>query len=85
MLMPTILRKVILLSLPADFFCQAEIKKYDQICEEAYELAKKQTVTYNRAWLDSPWHGFFESRDPMFLPNTGVESSTLEHIGTCGR
>ncbi|THD22927.1 2-oxoglutarate dehydrogenase mitochondrial [Fasciola hepatica] len=60
---------------------EAEIKKYDQICEEAYELAKKQTVTYNRAWIDSPWHGFFENKDPMYLPNTGVESSILEHIG----
>ncbi|VDP77156.1 unnamed protein product [Echinostoma caproni] len=60
---------------------QAEIAKYDQICEEAYELAKKQTVTYNRAWIDSPWHGFFENKDPMYLPNTGVEHSILEHIG----
>ncbi|TGZ62946.1 hypothetical protein CRM22_007190 [Opisthorchis felineus] len=59
---------------------KAEIEKYDKICEDAYELAKKQTVTYNRSWLDSPWHGFFEKRDPMFLPNTGVEISVLEHV-----
>ncbi|OON21930.1 oxoglutarate dehydrogenase (succinyl-transferring), E1 component [Opisthorchis viverrini] len=59
---------------------KAEIEKYDKICEDAYELAKKQTVTYNRSWLDSPWHGFFEKRDPMFLPDTGVEVSVLEHI-----
>ncbi|KAF5395166.1 Oxoglutarate dehydrogenase like [Paragonimus heterotremus] len=58
-----------------------EIAKYDKICEDAYELAKKQTVTFNRAWIDSPWHGFFENKDPMHLPNTGVESSVLEHIG----
>ncbi|KAG5443699.1 2-oxoglutarate dehydrogenase, mitochondrial [Clonorchis sinensis] len=59
---------------------KAEIEKYDKICEDAYELAKKQTVTYNRSWLDSPWHGFFEKRDPMVLPDTGVEISVLEHI-----
>ncbi|KAF6777752.1 hypothetical protein AHF37_02848 [Paragonimus kellicotti] len=58
-----------------------EMAKYDKICEDAYELAKKQTVTFNRAWIDSPWHGFFENKDPMHLPNTGVESSVLEHIG----
>ncbi|KAF7231961.1 hypothetical protein EG68_08376 [Paragonimus skrjabini miyazakii] len=58
-----------------------EVAKYDKICEDAYELAKKQTVTFNRAWIDSPWHGFFENKDPMHLPNTGVESSVLEHIG----
>ncbi|VDQ06798.1 unnamed protein product, partial [Trichobilharzia regenti] len=58
-----------------------EVAKYDQICEDAYELAKKQTVTYNRAWIDSPWHNFFENKDPMSLPDTGVESDVLEHIG----
>ncbi|CAH8567365.1 unnamed protein product [Schistosoma turkestanicum] len=58
-----------------------EIAKYDQICEDAYELAKKHTVTHNRAWIDSPWHNFFETKDPMCLPNTGVENDVLEHIG----
>lgn len=55
--------------------------KYDQICEDAYELAKKRTVTHNRAWIDSPWHNFFENKNPMYLPNTGVENDVLEHIG----
>ncbi|CAL8073197.1 unnamed protein product [Calicophoron daubneyi] len=57
------------------------VKEYDKVCDEAYDLAKKQIVTYNRSWLDSPWHGFFENKDPMKLPNTGVELSVLEHIG----
>ncbi|VDP42545.1 unnamed protein product [Schistosoma curassoni] len=58
-----------------------EVAKYDQICEDAYELAKKRTVTHNRAWIDSPWHNFFENKNPMYLPNTGVENDVLEHIG----
>uniref|UniRef100_A0A5K3FXF4 2-oxoglutarate dehydrogenase, mitochondrial n=2 Tax=Mesocestoides corti TaxID=53468 RepID=A0A5K3FXF4_MESCO len=60
---------------------KASIDEYHKICDDAYAEAKSQTVTYNRAWLDSPWEKFFEDRDPMYLPSTGVEESQLKHIG----
>lgn len=55
--------------------------KYDKICEEAYVLAKKETAVRNTDWLDSPWSGFFEGRDPMKMQPTGVSEDTLRHIG----
>ncbi|BFZ17509.1 hypothetical protein BsWGS_20554 [Bradybaena similaris] len=61
---------------------EEEISKYDKICEEAYSLAKKETAVSNIDWLDSPWSGFFEGRDPMVLPVTGISEETLQHIGT---
>uniref|UniRef100_A0A2C9JG65 2-oxoglutarate dehydrogenase complex component E1 n=1 Tax=Biomphalaria glabrata TaxID=6526 RepID=A0A2C9JG65_BIOGL len=61
---------------------EEEISKYDKICEEAYGLAKKETAVSNIDWLDSPWKGFFEGRDPMVLPTTGVSEDVLKHIGT---
>lgn len=61
---------------------QEEMSKYDKICEEAYSLAKKETAVSNIDWLDSPWSGFFEGRDPMRLPVTGVPEETLQHIGS---
>ena len=56
--------------------------KYDKICEEAYLAAKKETAIQNRLWLDSPWSGFFDGKDPMELLPTGVSEDTLQHIGT---
>ncbi|KAH9498408.1 hypothetical protein Btru_008193 [Bulinus truncatus] len=61
---------------------EEEISKYDKICEEAYSLAKKETAVSNIDWLDSPWKGFFEGRDPMVLPKTGISEDVLKHIGT---
>ncbi|BFZ03136.1 hypothetical protein BsWGS_06175 [Bradybaena similaris] len=61
---------------------EEEMTKYDKICEEAYSLAKKETAVSNIDWLDSPWSGFFEGRDPMRLPLTGVAEETLQHIGS---
>ncbi|VDK70922.1 unnamed protein product [Dibothriocephalus latus] len=60
---------------------KAEEAKYSKVCDEAYAEAKAQTVMYNRSWLDSPWEGFFDTRDPMKLPSTGVEESELVEIG----
>ncbi|KAL5017841.1 hypothetical protein ScPMuIL_003563 [Solemya velum] len=61
---------------------EAEVEKYDQICEEAFGLAKKETAMKNTDWLDSPWPDFFKGRDPMKIPSTGLEEETLNHIGT---
>ena len=60
---------------------QEEISKYDKICEESYSAAKKETAVSNIDWLDSPWSGFFEGRNPMEMPTTGVSEETLQHIG----
>lgn len=34
----------------------------------------------NRDWLDSPWDGFFEGKDQMKVPNTGIEENVLSEI-----
>ncbi|ELU17896.1 hypothetical protein CAPTEDRAFT_171283 [Capitella teleta] len=59
---------------------EEEVHKYDKICEGAYVAAKKETAIHNRQWLDSPWTGFFEGKDPMDCQKTGVEETTLKHI-----
>ena len=59
---------------------QDEVAKYDKICEEAYVASKKVTAIHNTDWLDSPWHGFFENKDPMVQPPTWVDEDTLLHI-----
>lgn len=55
--------------------------KYEKICEEAMELAKKETHIKYKDWLDSPWSGFFEGKDPLKVSPTGVREETLVHIG----
>jgi len=61
---------------------EEEIAKYDAICDEAFNQSKKETAVSNLDWLDSPWHGFFDGKDPMHLPTTGVSEDVLTHIGT---
>ncbi|XP_075159949.1 2-oxoglutarate dehydrogenase-like, mitochondrial isoform X3 [Haematobia irritans] len=55
--------------------------KYEKICEEAFELAKTETHIKYKDWLDSPWSGFFEGKDPLKVSPTGVKEETLVHIG----
>nr|XP_034824375.1 2-oxoglutarate dehydrogenase, mitochondrial isoform X1 [Maniola hyperantus]XP_034824376.1 2-oxoglutarate dehydrogenase, mitochondrial isoform X1 [Maniola hyperantus]XP_034824377.1 2-oxoglutarate dehydrogenase, mitochondrial isoform X1 [Maniola hyperantus] len=55
--------------------------KYDKICEEAYNQAKQETHIKYKDWLDSPWSGFFEGKDPLKMSTTGVVEETLVHIG----
>jgi len=57
-----------------------EVSKYDEICESAYENAKKVPAVRNSDWLDSPWGGFFENKDPMSLPDTSVKEDTMNFI-----
>jgi len=56
-------------------------EKYEKICEEAFDLAKKETHIKYKDWLDSPWSGFFEGKDPLKVAPTGVKEETLIHIG----
>ena len=55
--------------------------KYENILLEAYENAGKETKSYNKNWLDSPWHGFFGIRDEYKCDPTGVPLDTIKHIG----
>ncbi|XP_059048420.1 2-oxoglutarate dehydrogenase complex component E1 isoform X1 [Achroia grisella] len=55
--------------------------KYDKICEDAYNQAKQETHIKYKDWLDSPWSGFFEGKDPLKMSPTGVVEETLVHIG----
>ncbi|XP_023288816.1 2-oxoglutarate dehydrogenase, mitochondrial isoform X3 [Orussus abietinus] len=64
---------------------QEEVKdvkeKYEKICEEAYSNAKQETHIKYKDWLDSPWSGFFEGKDPLKVSPTGIKEDTLVHIG----
>ncbi|XP_060516613.1 2-oxoglutarate dehydrogenase complex component E1 isoform X5 [Cylas formicarius] len=64
---------------------EAEVKdvkeKYDKICEEALERARQETHIKYKDWIDSPWSGFFEGKDPLKVNPTGVVEDTLVHIG----
>ncbi|XP_073982431.1 oxoglutarate dehydrogenase Nc73EF isoform X5 [Rhodnius prolixus] len=55
--------------------------KYDKICEESYVNAGKETHIKYKDWLDSPWSGFFEGKDPLKMTPTGIKEDTLVHIG----
>ncbi|XP_053602563.1 2-oxoglutarate dehydrogenase complex component E1 isoform X5 [Plodia interpunctella] len=55
--------------------------KYDKICEDAYNQAKQETHIKYKDWLDSPWSGFFEGKDPLKMCPSGVHEETLVHIG----
>ncbi|CAH0557921.1 unnamed protein product [Brassicogethes aeneus] len=56
-------------------------EKYDKICEEAFEKARQETHIKYKDWIDSPWSGFFEGKDPLKVHPTGVIEDTLVHIG----
>lgn len=64
---------------------QEEVKdvkdKYEKICEEAYVNSRKETHIKYKDWLDSPWSGFFEGKDPLKVSPTGIKEDTLVHIG----
>lgn len=55
--------------------------KYEKICDDALEQAKTETHIKYKDWLDSPWSGFFEGKDPLKVGTTGVPEETLVHIG----
>lgn len=55
--------------------------KYDQICQEALDRAQQETHVKYKDWIDSPWSGFFEGKDPLKASPTGVNEDTLVHIG----
>ncbi|XP_043191514.1 2-oxoglutarate dehydrogenase, mitochondrial-like isoform X1 [Amphibalanus amphitrite] len=62
-------------------FKEDVVNRYENICETALEASKKETQVYNKHWIDSPWSGFFEGKDPLKMSTTGVGEETLAHIG----
>ncbi|XP_026471313.1 2-oxoglutarate dehydrogenase, mitochondrial-like [Ctenocephalides felis] len=58
-----------------------EADEYDKICEDDFAKSKKETHIRFKDWLDSPWSGFFEGKDPLKVAPTGVKEDTLVHIG----
>ncbi|KAK8739252.1 hypothetical protein OTU49_003545 [Cherax quadricarinatus] len=58
-----------------------EVKdKYEKILEEAFTSAKSETRVFNKHWIDSPWSGFFEGKDPLKATPTGIHEDTITHI-----
>ena len=57
------------------------IDRYEKICEDAFKKAQEEKQVYHKHWLDSPWSGFFEGKDPLKCNPTGVNEATLTHIG----
>jgi hypothetical protein len=55
----------------------AVIDKYEKICEDAYKKAAEETQTFHKHWLDSPWSGFFEGKDPLHVSDTGKALPSL--------
>lgn len=51
--------------------------KYEKICEDAYNQAKQETHIKYKDWLDSPWSGFFEGKDPLKVKSLNVHISTV--------
>ena len=41
------------------------INRYEKICEDAFKKAGEEKQIYHKFWLDSPWSGFFEGKDPL--------------------
>jgi len=60
---------------------KAVVDKYEKICEEAYKKAQDETQIFHKHWLDSPWSGFFEGKDPLKVADTGIHEETMQHIG----
>ncbi|KAF9814051.1 hypothetical protein SFRURICE_004398 [Spodoptera frugiperda] len=60
----------------------AEVKdvkdKYEKICEDAYTQAKQETHIKFKDWLDSPWSGFFEGKDPLKARMAMVENRQVD-------
>merc|ERR1712088_175857 len=57
------------------------VDKYEKICEDAFVKAGKEKQVFHKHWLDSPWSGFFEGKDPLKVKDTGCPEETLTHIG----
>ncbi|KAL4706329.1 hypothetical protein ACJJTC_004938 [Scirpophaga incertulas] len=55
-------------------------KEYMDTLNLHFELAKKVTKLSIMDWIDTPWTGFFEARDPKLIEETGINSTTIATI-----
>ncbi|UYV61494.1 OGDHL [Cordylochernes scorpioides] len=59
---------------------EEEKQRYEAVLQEAFVNAGKEVKTYNKDWLDSPWSGFFGTKDLQAEPS-GISEEILTHIG----
>ena len=62
----------------------ATVDKYERICEDAYKKAGEETQTFHKHWLDSPWSGFFEGKDPLKVSKKTILHSVFHRLTTTG-
>ncbi|CAK1582316.1 unnamed protein product [Parnassius mnemosyne] len=55
-------------------------KEYLDTLNKHFELAKKVTKLSIMDWIDTPWTGFFESRDPKRIGDTGICEESIMTI-----
>ncbi|XP_072944236.1 2-oxoglutarate dehydrogenase complex component E1-like [Epargyreus clarus] len=55
-------------------------KEYMDTLNKHFELAKKITKLSIMDWIDTPWTGFFEARDPNKIEETGISETTISTI-----
>ncbi|VVC99435.1 unnamed protein product [Leptidea sinapis] len=55
-------------------------KEYMDTLNQHFELAKKVTKLSIMDWIDTPWTGFFESRDLNKIQETGICESSISTI-----
>ncbi|KAL0893530.1 hypothetical protein ABMA27_013726 [Loxostege sticticalis] len=55
-------------------------KEYMDTLNLHFELAKKITKLSIMDWIDTPWTGFFEARDPKKIYDTGISNTTISSI-----
>ncbi|XP_055333582.1 LOW QUALITY PROTEIN: 2-oxoglutarate dehydrogenase complex component E1-like [Paramacrobiotus metropolitanus] len=65
-----------------EHYFKQEIGSYLSICEDAFKTASQATHVKFSDWLDSPWEGFFQTRNKKVIEPTGVDESVLHHIAT---
>ncbi|XP_028038162.1 2-oxoglutarate dehydrogenase, mitochondrial-like [Bombyx mandarina] len=55
-------------------------KEYMDTLNRHFELAKKVTKLSIMDWIDTPWTGFFEARDPKKVEETGISETSINTI-----
>ncbi|XP_053625470.1 2-oxoglutarate dehydrogenase, mitochondrial-like [Plodia interpunctella] len=55
-------------------------KEYMDTLNKHFELAKKVTKLSIMDWIDTPWTGFFEAKDPKKIEETGISEATISTI-----
>ncbi|KAJ8722988.1 hypothetical protein PYW07_004168 [Mythimna separata] len=59
---------------------QAWEKDFNDTLNTHFEMAKKIKMLSIRDWIDTPWTGFFQARDPTKIQETGISRHSLDTI-----